>query len=203
MKTIKFRTLVLVLSLVMSVGAFAQDFHYGIKGGANFAVQSEVADYFNNSDIRTGLHAGVYGNMSLNDKFSLQTEVNYEQKGSNSENVTSSYDYISVPVLVKYSLGKSDKTALTFNINAGPYVAFLLNAESEVNHGDGITNTIDAKDNTENVEFGSIIGFGMAYPVGNKNLTFDIRLGLGLTAFDKDNSDLSNKYIGISLGYEF
>ena len=203
MKTIKFRTLGLALSLVLSVGVFAQEFHYGIKGGVNLAVQSEIADYYTNSDIRTGLHAGVFGNMSLNDKFSLQTEVNYEQKGSKSENITSNYDYISVPVLVKYSLGKSELTALKFNINVGPYAAFLINAENKVIYGDGVENTIDAKDDTENMEFGIITGIGMAYPIGNKNLTLDLRLGLGLTAFDKNDSDLSNKYVGISFGYEF
>ena len=202
MKTIKFRTLGLAVSLLLTVGVFAQDFHYGIKGGANLAVQSEIADYFNNGNIRTGLHAGVFGNMSLNNSFLLQTEVNYEQKGGKSENITSKYDYISVPVLLKYSLGKSDNTALKFNINVGPYAAFLLNAENNIDN-EGIESTVDMKDNSEDFEFGIIAGFGLEYPIGANSLVFDLRLGLGLTAFDQNDSESNNKYVGISLGYQF
>lgn len=198
MKTLKFRTLTLVMSLLVGMSVYAQDFHYGINAGTNFAVQSDIADYYNNENIRTGLHVGIFGNMPLSKSFLLQTEINYDQKGEKLDNVVSKYDYITVPVLVKYSLGKSDKTALKFNINAGPYAGFLVNAETEVE--DVIT---DMKDDSEKVEFGGILGFGMKYPVANNSLTFDLRMGLGFTDFDKNNSDPSNKYIGISLGYEF
>ena len=196
------KTIGLVLSLMVTTGIFAQDFHYGVKGGVNMAVQSQLADYYDNSDIRTGLSAGVFGNMSFDNGFALQTEVNYEQKGGKTDNITTTYDYISVPVLAKYSMGTSDRTALKFNINAGPYASFLVNAENEIDT-DGIKNTVDMKDNTENIEFGVITGFGMEYPVGDNSLIFDIRLGLGLTAFDKEDSKLYNKYVGITLGYQF
>jgi len=81
MKTLKIKSLVIALSLLISFSINAQDFHYGIKAGTNFAVQSEIASYFNNSDIRTGLSVGAFGNMDLNNWFSLQTEINYDQKG--------------------------------------------------------------------------------------------------------------------------
>ena len=112
--------------------------------------------------------------------------------------MTAKYDYLSIPILFKYSLGKSDATALRFNINAGPYAAFLLNAEYE---SEG--NTIDMNDQTENFEAGAILGFGLKYPVANDHITLDLRMGLGLTSFDKNDSDPKNKYIGLSLGYEF
>jgi hypothetical protein len=95
-------------------------------------------------------------------------------------------------------LGKSDRTALKFNVNAGPYAAFLLNSEIEI---DG--KSVDMNEVTENFEAGAILGFGMKYPVANDHLVFDLRLGLGLTSFDKNDTDPNNKYIGISLGYEF
>jgi hypothetical protein len=198
MKTLKIKSLILAIALLIGVGAHAQEFHYGINAGTNFAVQSEIADYYNNENIRTGLHVGLFGNMSLSEKFQLQAEINYDQKGGKSDDVTSKTDYISVPVLVKYSLGKSDNTKLKFNINIGPYASYLVNAETEANDI-----TTDIKDNTEDFEFGAIAGFGMKYPIANNNLTFDLRLGLGLTDFDKNNSDSKNKYIGLSLGYEF
>lgn len=204
MRTIKIRVLGLVMSLVLTMGAFAQDFNYGIKGGANFAVQSEIGDIYKNNDIKTGLHVGVFGNLELGKNVSLQTEVNYEQKGSKTETITSKYDYISVPVLVKYSLGKSDNTSLEYNFNVGPYASFLVKAENEIEGAsDGLNNTIDVKDDTENLEFGLITGFGVEYPLGDNNLILDLRFGLGLSSFDKDDTDVRNKYVGVSLGYEF
>lgn len=198
MKTLKIKTLGMAMILFLSIGASAQEFHYGIHAGTNFAVQSEIADYFHNDQIRIGLHAGIFGNLALTNNLSLQTEVNYDQKGAKSNDVIKKYDYISVPVLAKYSLGKSDKTALTFNINVGPYAAFLVNAEIDNN---GVIS--DVKDATEDFEAGAILGFGMKYPIANNSLVFDLRLGLGLTNFDITDTEPNNKYIGVSLGYEF
>jgi len=199
MKTFKIKTLVIAIVLMATVSTYAQNFHYGFKAGANFAVQSEIASYFENSNIRTGLSAGVFSNYRVNNWLSLQAEANYDQKGEKSSDITNKYDYLTVPVLAKFSLGKSDKTALEFNLNLGPFAGFLLNAKSEIEGTE-----IDVKDNTENLELGAIAGFGMKYPVTNtNNIIFDLRLGLGLTSFNKNDSDLRNKYVGVTLGYEF
>jgi len=198
MKTLKIKSLALAITLLISGVSFAQNFHYGIKAGTNFAVQSEIADYFQNNNIRTGLSAGAFGNMDINNWLNLQAEVNYDQKGGKTETSTLKYDYLTVPVLAKFSLGKSDNTKLKFNINAGPYAGFLLNAETEIEDV-----TTDIKDNTEEFEFGVIAGFGIKYPIANNNIVLDLRMGLGLTSYDKIDTDPNNKYIGITLGYEF
>ena len=190
----------LVLSLTFSVNA--QKFSYGIKAGSTFAVQSETGNLYNNDDIKAGLHFGALGSLSLTDKLKLQTEVNYEQKGSAYDNITNSYEYISVPVLAKLSLGKSLKTPLHFNIYAGPYAAFLINAESEISDIES-GGTIDKNDDTKNTEIGLVGGFVVSYPVNTSNIFLDFRFDLGLTEFDKTDTDLRNKCFGISLGLEF
>ncbi len=196
MKTIN--KITLTLGLVLAIGSLnAQNFKFGIQAGTNLAVQSPIGDYYNNEEIRAGLHAGFFGNYSMNDNIYLQAELNYDQKGSKADDATAKYDYISVPVLFNYSLGKSLKTPLRFNIYAGPYAAFLVSAKVEAN------SEIDMKDQTESTELGTIIGFGLRYPVKESNILFNIRLGLGLTSFDKNEADPKNKYIGLSLGYEF
>jgi outer membrane scaffolding protein for murein synthesis (MipA/OmpV family) len=201
MKTIN--KITLTLGLILIFGSLsAQDFKFGIQAGTNLAVQSPIGDYYNNEDIRAGLHAGVFGNYSFNENVSLQAELNYDQKGCQTKDITGKYDYLSVPVLFNYSLGKSWKTPLSFNIYAGPYASFLVNAKTEIDTEE-ISETIDMKDDTENTELGTIIGFGVKYPVKESSLLFNIRLGLGLTSFDKNDTDPKNKYIGLSLGYEF
>jgi hypothetical protein len=191
MNSLKIKILLLSLALLISAGINAQEFHYGITAGLNFAVQSEIAEYYENDNIRTGLHIGVFGNMVLKNNFSLQGEINYEQKGGKEDGNIRKYDYISVPVLVKYSLGKSDQTK--FNINAGSYAGYLINAETEVEDV-----TTDIKDNSKDFELGAILGFRMKYPIANNNIVFDLFMGIGFTDFDKNNSDPKNKYIGIS-----
>lgn len=204
MKTLKIKLLGLSLIVLFSIQASAQNeaanskYHFGLKGGVNFAVQSDIASYFENETIRTGLSLGVFANRALNENLDVQAELNYEQKGDKSNIAKYKYDYVSVPVLFKYSLGKSDNTALRFNINAGPYAAFLINAESTINDID-----TDLSDSTEDFEFGMIAGFGFKYPVAKNNLVLDIRLGLGLTPYDKNDNDPNNKYFGVTLGYEF
>jgi len=201
MKTIKKITLTIALiSGIISLNA--QNFKAGIQAGTNFSVQSQIGDYYNNSDIRTGLHAGIFGNYSLNESLYLQTEVMYDQKGSKSGLVRNNFDYLTVPLFINYSLGKSWKTPLRFNFYTGPYVGFLLNAESKTETGE-INGKTDLKDVTNKTEYGLITGFGIKYPVNNQNILFDLRLGLGFSPYNKNNSEPKNKYIGVSLGYEF
>ncbi len=201
MKTLSRITLTVVL-LSTIIGLNAQSFKYGVQAGSNFSVQSQIGDYYNNSDIRTGLHAGVFGNYSFNESITLQTEVSYDQKGSKTGTIKNNFDYVTVPVLIKYSLGKSWKTPLRFNIYTGPYVGFLINAESK-NESAEVNETTDLKDATNKAEVGLISGFGIKYPVSNHNILFDVRLGLGFSPYDKVNYVPKNKYIGLSLGYEF
>ena len=201
MKTISKITLTFAFLLAL-ISTNAQNFKFGVQAGSNFTVQSQIGDYYTNSDIRTGLHAGITGNYSFNEVLSLQTEVAYDQKGSKSETVTNKFDYVTVPLFVKYSLGKSWKTPLRFNIYTGPYVAFLVNAESKTESSE-INQTTDMKDNTNKTELGVLSGIGLKYPVNNHNITFDIRLGLGISPYDKNDYIPKNKYIGLSLGYEF
>lgn len=198
MKTINMKAVLVMISVLLAVSVNAQKLHYGVKAGTNFAVQSQVADYANNSEIRVGFTAGAFGNYSLSNVLSLQAEINYDQKGGKSDEIESRYDYISVPVLLKYSLGKSDNTPIRFNINAGPYAGYLLKAETEYEG-----NTTDLIDDSESMEFGAVAGFGMEYPIANNCITLDLRLSLGLTGYVKDNSTPKNKYVGLTLGYQF
>jgi len=185
-----------------TIGMNAQDLHYGVKAGTNFSVQSEIGDLYNNNEFRTGLNAGIFGKYELSDKVFLQSEINYEQKGSSYKNTTAKFDYLTIPVLVGYSMGESGNSALKFNIYAGPYAGILINAESVVEI-DGVDETTDLKEQTNNAEIGIMGGFVVKYPINDKSIFLDFRLGLGLSPYDIDNNEPKNKYVGISLGLEF
>ena len=196
MKKIGLKSLTLAVALLIGINLNAQNFHYGIKAGSNFAVQSDVAEYFSNDDIRVGLSAGAFANYTLAKNFELQAELLYDQKGASNDDLTFRYDYLTLPVLAKYNLPKAGKVG--FNINAGPYAGLLLSAEKE---SEGVTT--DLMDNSEDFDFGFVAGLGFEYPIANNNLVVDLRLGVGLAEFDKTNSDPKNKYVGLTIGYEF
>lgn len=200
MKTLKLKILGLVL--LIPAGVYAQDFTYGIKAGSNFAVQSEVGNIYDNNDIKIGLNTALFTTYQISENNYLQIELSYEQKGSKAENLKTNLDYLTVPVLFNYSLGKSYHTPLEFHINAGPYAAFLLKAEDEVSI-EGITETRDVSADFNKTEFGLMTGLGMRYPINNKNILLDLRFGVGLTTLAKNDSEIRNKYMGVSLGYEF
>jgi outer membrane protein with beta-barrel domain len=202
MKSIVNKVITVLIVVLTVVSLNAQDFKYGVKAGANFSAQSELGDIFDNNEIRTGFNAGVYGNYSLNKRFSLQSELNYEQKGSDNDEAISKLDYLTIPVLANYSLGETRNSALNFSVYAGPYAGILLNSEME-SDVEGITQDVDIDDQTENAEFGMVGGFIMKYPINEQSIFLDVRFALGLTSYDKNNSDLRNKTVGINLGFEF
>jgi long-subunit fatty acid transport protein len=201
MKKIQASLVALALLLVFAMPASAQKFHYGIKAGLNGAVQSGIAEYYDNNNIRFGLTAGVIGNYHFNDNMMLQTEVNYDQKGTHTSHVDIKYDYLSVPVLFDYSFGHTYHTKMSVHLNAGPYVAFLVNAKKEQTLGD-IKTTTNLMDNSHKAEFGAVMGVGFRQPVGKHFLFWDVRLSLGLTHFDINDSDSNNKMLSVTMGYE-
>lgn len=201
MKKIQVSLTALALLLAFAMPASAQKFHYGIKAGINGAVQSGIAEYYDNTNIRYGLTAGLVGNYHFNDNMMLQAELNYDQKGSHSPNVDTHFDYISVPVLFDYSFGKTYHTKMSIHLNAGPYVAFLANAK-KIETIDGVEHTTDLMDASHKAEFGALMGVGFRQPVGRHFLFWDVRLTLGLTHFQMNDNTTNNKMVSVTMGYE-
>lgn len=202
MKTSIKSSLLLAMIFGLTMNLTAQNFKYGLTAGSNFSVQSETGDLYNNDEIKQGWHAGIFGNYYINKIFSLQAELNYDQKGSESEKFRKNYEYITTPLLAKWSLGKSKNMPLKFNLFAGPYLGFLVSAESEPKNAE-TAHSLDIKRDTENTEFGVLGGLGIAYPLNSGSILLDFRIGLGLNNFDKSDNKQRNKYFGINFGYEF
>ena len=196
------KQITLVLSILLAYSQMnAQRITYGFQGGANFAVQSPIGDIYHNDDIKTGFNVGAFGNYSFNKVFSLQTELNYVQNGSQNEIAKNSYNYISIPVLANYCIPQKADVKWQINLFAGPNVSFLLKAEQKLS--DNETSNMDLIDNTNNTEMGIVYGFSVKHPIQNHSVIFNFRFGLGLTPYDVNDSDPKNKYTGIGIGYEF
>ena len=168
--------------------ASAQNVNIGIKAGANFYNVNN--DNGAESDIKTGLHAGLIGHIHLAPQLALQPEIVYSSQGAKSSvaniNRKLNLDYINVPVLLQYMFDNG------FRLQAGPQVGFLVNAKSEVN---GVKT--DVKESLKTVDFG--VGAGVGYVHPPSGFGVDARYNLGLSNIN-ENSTVKSTNRGFQLG---
>lgn len=167
---------------------------YGAKVGLNLSDIND-SDY----KMKPGFHAGLFAELGFGN-FALQPEVLYSTQGAKGEEsdddgnytIKANFDYINIPVMAKYYVADG------FNIQVGPQVGFLTNAKIVVDK-----ESMDIKEDTENIDFG--VNFGLGYKLPLVNLSVDARYNLGLTNIPKDAPDekFNNRVIQISVAYGF
>ena len=183
--------LILILLLVATATAHAQ-LSGGLRLGVN--VSNQKAKYGSDSetgDSKIGFLGGFYLTANLSEKFAIQPELVFSGMGSqdNDLDVKIPFNYLSIPVLLRYNLSKN------INIHAGPQIGFLLTAKIT----DG-NDSINIKDSATGTDFGTAFGIGGDFGKFNGGLRY--YLGLSNIAKDAvDNESFKNNAIHIFLGY--
>jgi len=206
------RKINLLLFIVLAAFGFsiqAQNVHFGVKGGVNFATLSGDIEDVNS---RTSFHLGAVAEISISEKFSVQPELLYSSQGAKSEYIETfegetfsakeeiKVDYISIPIMAKYYVGNG------FSIEAGPQVSFLTSSKFEYDYSFGgisESGSEDYKDFTKGIDFG--LGFGAGYKM-DSGLNFSARYNLGLSNINddpEDDSNIKNNVFQLSVGYFF
>lgn len=78
------------------------------------------------SDWKTGLHAGVFGELPLSRRFALEADLLYSQKGgvehepNNGPEIALRLNYLDLPVLLSFYVTRR------FAVQAGPEIGLLL-----------------------------------------------------------------------------
>jgi Outer membrane protein beta-barrel domain len=185
---------------------------YGVHAAGNLETQAALGQLWNNVDLYQGFLIGGFLEFNAGNKLSFQTEINYQKKGakitSNSDGIESierkEFNYVSVPLLIKGNIhdpGLNDKCDLTFF--TGPYIGFLTSANSNIKTGK-ITTSVDMDNLAEKIDWGIVFGGGVSYKLGNGGaLIAELRYEMGLSKVDKQDPDLRNKGMGLTLGYRF
>ncbi|MDN3667422.1 porin family protein [Algibacter miyuki] len=159
---------------------------FGIKGGANFSnMYTEDVD---DNNVLTSFNAGLFVMLPITDFLAIQPEFLYSRKGSELtyDNVIANgtakfkLNYLEVPILLKANLTPN------FNIHAGPYFAYLIDAQT-TNETEG--GTFDFEDNFDNDDFnkfdaGVAVGFGFDF----ESIGIGARYNYGLTTVGKERS---------------
>ena len=153
------------LSLLLATStwaAAAQKVRLGLKAGPSYTKFRGVdpAQLSSASNAyRLGFHAGVLAAVDVTDKFSVQPELLYSQKGAKNKLVSEIYDvfsYLDVPIVVKARLGETG-----FFLEGGPQFGYLLRATSTFT---GYSYSV--RDRYEKVDVGYVAGLGYQWASG-------------------------------------
>ncbi len=200
--------LVATISFSISFSSYAQSTtSFGIKGGVNIANfrGDDVKDF----DSRTGFNFGLLLNYSVAESVGLSLEADYASMGATYEGsvlgvqtgeYTTKLDYLRTTLLFNYYMGSSEMN-IRPELFAGPYLGFLLGADSKYEDGD----YNDVKDAYKGTDFGLAFGAGLHVKVGEKMwLVPDIRYNLGLAnIYDAGNIEGRNGVLSVNLGLTF
>lgn len=118
-------------ALFLSVAALSvaqENSSFGIKGGVNFTnlYTKDVDDH----NILFGFNAGILAVLPITDFFAFQPEIIFSGKGAELEynnafaqgKAKFRLNYIEIPVLLRMNFTDN------FSIHAGPYIAYLIDA---------------------------------------------------------------------------
>lgn len=175
---------------------------YGAKAGINLA--NIVGDDAGDANMFVGFNAGMFVEIPIANKLTIQPELLYSAQGSKSSGNLEGYDYdatfklnyINIPVMFKYQV--ADK----FSLEAGPYVGFVTSAKMKVEVSGFGSDTVDMKDMVKSTDFG--LGLGMNYEFSDVVFA-NARYQAGLTQIGDtgEGDDIKNSVFQIGLGFRF
>ena len=194
-----------VLALMISQAAFAQE-NLSIGPIAGVSIANFRGD-ISNQAWKPGPTLGGFINYSANSGFGVSGQVLYTQLGSGNKlgDDVIRLNYIQVPVLLTYFLGKYGQKVRP-KLFIGPHINFLLNARNK--NGDDI-NQIDGKSGPsyayKPIDAGLTAGIGLNVRLADKIwLNTDVRYGLGLVPLGPDGTaKFYNQNIGVNVGVSF
>ncbi len=197
MKKISYLLLVLICSAFGQLAYGQIRLDLGVKGGLNFASLNSVSTSTSTTyDNRTGYHFGAYALIKVT-KIGIQPELLFSRQGQNftvnSQNYSSSFDYITIPVIIKLYIAGG------LNLQAGPQFGFLSSAKGDLINLASNNVSATGQDLSSFVKSSDVslaIGAGWDLPFG---LNITARYNIGLSDVNKYTGTTSQNIVS-SLG---
>jgi len=165
----------------------------GIRGGLNVANTTIKSLGLSISpESKIGFHIGATYDIAVNEDLTLRPAVLYSTKGfkfTAFEDFTTSSNYLEVPINIVYNIGDG---ANGLFLQGGPYLGFLLSANSE---GEEIS------DELKSADFGANLGLGYNL---NANFSAGVDYSLGLANIlngVEEGETMTNKNFSVYILY--
>ncbi len=171
---------------------------------------------------KTGISAGAFVNLPLNEAFSVETKFLYSSQGAKFKEGPNDYKlqlrYMQIPVMGQIGFGKEN---LRIFANAGPYFGLLMegNRKGKINQGTNpFTGEVEVAEVDENVEsflkswdFGMMGSIGTHFPFYNGRMSISISYSESLPEIqsedegrlikDQRKGPIQNSAVIFSIGY--
>jgi hypothetical protein len=215
-------TAFLVCAIFIVRPSFAGEISLGAKFGlCTSNITQTPKEWEDDKSYRAGFTGGVFLNYALSERFSIQPELLYTQRGVVSNlydgivlvDLTASFDYFELPVLAIYSIPV--KESFTPFVYAGPCFSATLSSELEVS-ALLFSAGIDFSSLTHVTDFGIVAGAGFDLLLNDRKIVVDARFQRGFTNvilsgdFEIDGStqtisedDFKNYGFSLTAGYVF
>jgi hypothetical protein len=184
-------TTIFMCLVFFGAGVYAQGISVGVKGGLNLANQTYSGNgYTSSPSFRPTIHVGGYATLMFSEHLGLQPELLYSGQGAKSGSAAYKFNYIAIPVLVRYNVNK------LLSFHAGPQISLLASAKFD----NGAT-TVDYKDRVKSSDVSAAAGVTVDLPI---KLNFTFRFIKGLTDISESVSSVKTKNytLQLSVGYK-
>lgn len=164
----------------------SQNAQIGVKGGVNFS--NMYTEDVNDNNVLTSFNAGFYASIPLTSSLAFQPEFLYSRKGAELEydnafatgKAKFKLNYLEVPVLLKINLTDN------INIHAGPYFAYLIDAQVSNEDGDGSVNFEEDLDNDDFNKFDVGLSAGLGFDFNSIGIGARYNYGLSTVGKERD-----------------
>ncbi|GAB4019093.1 PorT family protein [Spirosoma sp. KCTC 42546] len=137
----------------------------GVKGGLNASSLFYDSQGASNKNERIGFHLGIFSQIPVGEFFAVQPELLYMTKGASATydvigftgKNTFKLNYAELPVLATFKLGQA------VELQAGPYVSYLLNSNINSNGDFGTGTSAINRDNFNKVDYGIAGGLNLYF----------------------------------------
>lgn len=194
-----------IAAIALTFSAQAQKINYGLKVGVNLSTLDGIE--VGKCDERTGFAAGVFAEIPFGNRFSIQPELLYNEKGGLQRFaetdvkgiIKHNLHYVSLPVAFKYRIVKG----LAFEV--GPELNYLAFGEEKLDLYANHQTIQDRSKVTDNLEQFDLAGIaGLSYTTKN-GLSLGVRYSYGFMNVNKENNpgvtDLQNRNFQFLLGF--
>ncbi|HVZ81046.1 MAG TPA: porin family protein [bacterium] len=151
----------------------------------------------NFNDLHPGVIGGAFLQVNLSSSFALQPELLYVQEGTHDGTFTAEFDYLEVPLLLKYYF---PGIAVKPNLFVGGSVGFNLLAQN--NPDDGGAPSKWASNYVSGTEESLIVGAGIDFDKFSVSGRYQMGLSPVTTA-DYDPNSFQNESFSLMVGYSF